>query len=160
MRRLLAVAVPVIALLAAPAMAQTGSAAKGQSSARSSETMDTGARDIVASRDLVGKRVMYRHGGGVAGTIQDVTTGTDGRPAIALKVPNADQPLMMVPSDFERRGNSIILMHDREEVAQLVQFARQAATGFGSSTGGAGMGSGTGMNSGAMGTGPRTGVGQ
>ncbi len=143
MRKLLT-AVPALLLLAAvptPGLAQMDQ----PRAARQAETdRDTGARDVVPSRDLIGKRVVHRHGGPVAGTIRDVATGPDGQPAITMQVANTDRTLTFGPSDFERRGNGIVLMHDRDEVAQLLQYDREATTGYGSSGYGNPMGGVTG----------------
>ncbi|MBP2232348.1 hypothetical protein J2847_005673 [Azospirillum agricola] len=138
MRTLFTAAVPALLLLAAatPGQAQTATP-PGKAEAVAAGTMDTGARDLVPSRDLIGKPVVHRHGGPVAGTIQDVTTGSDGQPVIALKRPNDDRPLMLGASDFERRGDSVVIMHDPSALDQRAQYERQGATGSGSSSGGA-----------------------
>ncbi|CAO3415888.1 hypothetical protein [Azospirillum doebereinerae] len=138
MRTLFAAAVPVFLLMAAasPGQAQTAGAPAGKAEAVANGTMDTGARELAPSRDLIGKPVVHRHGGPVAGTIQDVTSGSDGQPVIALKVPNSDRPVMLHPSDFERRGDSVVIMHDPSAVDQLARYGKPGV-GSGSSTGAA-----------------------
>lgn len=152
--RTLLISVPLLALLAAPAVAQTaypqssysqpGYSQPGYSQAQAPQTVaprlapgevDTSSRDFVPSRDLVGKPVSYRYGEGVAGTVQDVVTGSDGQPAIALRVQGADRPLILGASAFEKRGSALFLLYDRGEVAQLLDFERQGATGYGRTTG-------------------------
>ncbi|ALG70040.1 hypothetical protein VY88_09800 [Azospirillum thiophilum] len=151
MRKFLAAAVPALLLLAAaaPGHAQTSS---GRANAANS-TMDSGARDVQASRDMIGKRVVHRHGGPVAGTIQNVTTGADGQTMVELKLAGTGQTMMLTPASFERRGRQVVIMHDRNELQQLAQYSSQATTGYGSSTGGAmgGQQMGNGMGSGSMG---------
>ncbi|WP_376958129.1 hypothetical protein ABNQ39_13930 [Azospirillum sp. A26] len=160
MRKFLAAAVPALMLMAvaAPGHAQTGGSAK--SNAVANGTMDTGARDVQASRDMIGKRVVHRHGGPVAGTIQNVTTGADGQTMVELKLAKSGQTVMLPPASFERRGKQVVVMQDQMELQQLAQYSSQANTGYGSSTGGAmggqmgsgqmgGMGSGS-MNQGTM----------
>ncbi|MCG5242249.1 hypothetical protein ACIU1J_12305 [Azospirillum doebereinerae] len=136
MRTLFAAAVPALLLMAAaaPGQAQTTATPAGKAEAVANGTMDTGARELTPSRDLIGKQVVHRHGGPVAGTIQDVTSGSDGRPVIALKVPNSDRPVMLHASDFERRGDSVVIMHDPAAVDQLARYG-QPGVGSGSSTG-------------------------
>jgi len=136
MRTLFTAAVPVFLLMAAaaPGQAQTVGAPAGKAEAVANGTMDTGARELVPSRDLIGKTVVHRHGGPVAGTIQDVTSGADGRPVVALKVPGGDRPVMLHASDFERRGDSVVIMHDPGAVDQLARYGQQGV-GAGSSTG-------------------------
>lgn len=153
MRKFLAAAVPALMLMAvaAPGHAQTGGSAK--SNAVANGTMDTGARDVQASRDMIGKRVVHRHGGPVAGTIQNVTTGADGQTMVELKLAKSGQTVMLPPASFERRGKQVVVMQDQMELQQLAQYSSQANTGYGSSTGGAmggQMGSGQ-MGSGSMG---------
>ncbi|PWC73465.1 hypothetical protein TSH100_31110 [Azospirillum sp. TSH100] len=163
MRKFLAAAVPALLLMAAaaPGHAQTSGSAK--SNAVANGTMDTGARDVQASRDMIGKRVVHRHGGPVAGTIQNVTTGADGQTMVELKLAKSGQTVMLPPASFERRGRQVVVMQDQMELQQLAQYSSQANTGYGSSTGGAmggqmgsgsmgSMGSGT-MNQGTMGNG-------
>lgn len=168
MRKFLAAAVPALMLMAvaAPGHAQTSGSAR--SNAAANGTMDTGARDVQASRDMIGKRVVHRHGGPVAGTIQNVTTGADGQTMVELKLAKSGQTVMLPPASFERRGKQVVVMQDQMELQQLAQYSSQANTGYGSSTGGAmggqmgsgsmggsmngGMGSGS-MNQGSMGTG-------
>ncbi|CAO3415768.1 hypothetical protein [Azospirillum endophyticum] len=159
MRKFLAAAVPALMLMAAaaPGHAQTSGSAKANAVANG--TMDTGARDVQASRDMIGKRVVHRHGGPVAGTIQNVTTGADGQTMVELKLAKSGQTVMLPPASFERRGRQIVVMQDQMELQQLAQYSSQANTGYGSSTGGAmggqmggsmgGMGSGS-MNQGTM----------
>lgn len=157
--RTLLIAVPLLAALAVPAAAQTAypQTAYPQSSYPQTAAprlapgeVDTSSRDFVPSRDLVGKPVNYRYGQGVAGTVQDVVAGSDGQPAIALRVQGADRPLILGASSFEKRGSALFLLYDRGEVAQLLDFDRQAATGYGRTTGD--------MNS--SGTMPGAGLGQ
>jgi hypothetical protein len=149
MRKFLAAAVPALLLMAAaaPGHAQTGGSAKANAVANG--TMDTGARDVQASRDLVGKRVVHRHGGPVAGTIQNVTTGADGQTMVELKLAKSGQTVMLPPASFERRGKQVVVMQDQMELQQLAQYSSQANTGYGSSTGGAMGGQ---MGSGSMGS--------
>ncbi|ANC90500.1 hypothetical protein A6A40_00430 [Azospirillum humicireducens] len=141
MRKFLAATVPALLLLAGtmPAEAQSGD------------------RDVQASRDLIGKRVVHRHGGPVAGTIQNVTTDAQGQTMVEMKMAKTGQPLMLTPSSFERRGRQVVIMHDQTELQQLAQYSSQANTGYGSSTGGAMDGSmgGSmgGMGAGSMGQG-------
>lgn len=152
MRTLLTAAVPTLLLLATVATAgqaqtmdpsrsgtmdpsRSGTMDPSRSGLRAETEIDTGARDLVPSRDLIGKRVVHRHGGPVAGTIQSVVTGPEGQPVIGMKVANSDRTLMLGPSDFERRGNSLVLMLDQTEVAQRMQYDAQALPGYGSSTG-------------------------
>jgi len=155
MRKFLAAAVPALMLMAAaaPGHAQTGGSAR--SNAVANGTMDTGARDVQASRDMIGKRVVHRHGGPVAGTIQNVTTGADGQTMVELKLAKSGQTVMLPPASFERRGKQVVVMQDQMELQQLAQYSSQANTGYGSSTGGAmggqmGSGSMGGMGSGSM----------
>lgn len=163
MRKFLAATVPALLLMAAaaPGHAQTSGSAK--SNAVANGTMDSGARDVQASRDMIGKRVVHRHGGPVAGTIQNVTTGADGQTMVELKLAKSGQTVMLPPASFERRGRQIIVMQDQTELQQLAQYSSQSNTGYGSSTGGTmggqmgsgsmgGMGSGS-MNQGTMGDG-------
>ncbi|HYF88097.1 hypothetical protein [Azospirillum sp.] len=151
MRKILAAAVPALLLLAAaaPGHAQTSS---GRANAVANGTMDTGARDVQASRDMIGKRVVHRHGGPVAGTIQNVTTDAQGQTMVELKMAKTGQTVMLTPSSFERRGRQVVIMHDQNELQQLAQYASQANTGYGSSTGGA-MGGSMGGSMGGMGAG-------
>lgn len=158
MRKFLAAAVPALMLMAvaAPGHAQTSGSAK--SNAVANGTMDTGARDVQASRDMIGKRVVHRHGGPVAGTIQNVTTGTDGQTMVELKLAKSGQSVMLPPASFERRGKQVVVMQDQMELQQLAQYSSQANTGYGSSTGGAmggqmGSGSMGGSMNGGMGSG-------
>lgn len=162
--RTLLTAVPLLALLAAPALAQTAYPQPGYPQSSTPQTVapqtvaprlapgevDTSSRDFVPSRDLIGKPVNYRYGQGVAGTVQDVVPGSDGQPAIALRVQGADRPLILGAASFEKRGSALFLLYDRGEVAQLLDFDRQAATGYGRTTGD--------MNS--SGTMPGSGLGQ
>ncbi|MBY6265857.1 hypothetical protein EI613_28650 [Azospirillum sp. 412522] len=167
MRKFLAAAVPALMLMAvaAPGHAQTANAqtsGSAKANAVANGTMDTGARDVQASRDMIGKRVVHRHGGPVAGTVQNVTTGADGQAMVELKLAKSGQSVMLPPASFERRGKQIVVMQDQMELQQLAQYSSQANTGYGSSTGGAmggqmggsmgGMGSGS-MNQGTMGNG-------
>ena len=155
MRKFLAAAVPALLLMAAaaPGHAQTSGSAKANAVANG--TMDTGARDVQASRAMIGKRVVHRHGGPVAGTIQNVTTDAQGQTMVELKLAKSGQTVMLPPASFERRGKQIIVMQDARELQQLAQYSSEANTGYGSSTGGTmggsmgGMGSST-MNHGAM----------
>lgn len=164
MRKILAAAVPAVMLMAAaaPGHAQTGSSARANAVANG--TMDTGARDIDANRDLVGKRVVHRHGGPVAGTIRNVTTDPQGQTMVELTMAKTGQTIMLPPASFERRGRQVVIMHDRNELQQLAQYSSQANTGYGSSTGGSmanspmdGMGAGSmgqgSLNQGSMGQG-------
>ena len=155
MRKILAAAVPAIMLMAvaAPGHAQTSGSAKANAVANG--TMDTGARDVQASRDMIGKRVVHRHGGPVAGTIQNVTTGADGQTMVELKMAKTGQTVMLTPSSFERRGRQVVIMHDQNELQQLAQYSSQANTGYGSTTGGA-MGGSMGGSTGGMGAGSMT----
>lgn len=160
MRKFLAAAVPALLLMAAaaPGHAQTSGSAK--SNAVANGTMDTGARDVQASRDLIGKRVVHRHGGPVAGTIQNVTTGADGQTMVELKLAKSGQSVMLPPASFERRGKQVVVMQDQMELQQLAQYSSQANTGYGSSTGGAMGGQmGGSMGSGSMGSGSMGGMG-
>ncbi|KAA0573567.1 hypothetical protein FZ983_30010 [Azospirillum sp. B21] len=154
MRKFLAAAVPALLLMAvaAPGHAQTSGSARANAVANG--TMDSGARDVQASRDMIGKRVVHRHGGPVAGTIQNVTTDAQGQTMVELKLAKTGQTIMLTPSSFERRGRQVVIMHDQNELQQLAQYASQANTGYGSSTGGSmgGMGAGS-MNQGTMGQG-------
>ena len=113
MRKFLAAAVPALLLMAAaaPGHAQTSGSAK--SNAVANGTMDTGARDVQASRDLIGKRVVHRHGGPVAGTIQNVTTGADGQTMVELKLAKSGQSVMLPPASFERRGKQVVVIRRR-----------------------------------------------
>ncbi|MBP2299961.1 hypothetical protein [Azospirillum picis] len=162
MHKFLAAAVPALMLMAAavPGHAQSGSS---RSEAVASGRMDTGARGLPITQSLVGKKVYHRHGGPVAGTIQSITTGTDGQPVAVLDVRGASAPVMLGSEHFERRGNRIIVMHDQTELQQLAQYASQGNTAYGSSmdnsaTGNA-MGSGSmgnsSMGNGSMGTTPQ-----
>ncbi|CAO3352122.1 hypothetical protein [Azospirillum melinis] len=158
MRKFLAAAVPALMLMAvaAPGHAQTSGSAR--SNAVANGTMDTGARDVQASRDMIGKRVVHRHGGPVAGTIQNVTTGADGQTMVELKLAKSGQTVMLPPASFERRGKQVVVMQDQMELQQLAQYSNQANTGYGSSTGGAmggqmGSGSMGGSMNGGMGSG-------
>lgn len=152
MHKLLTAAVPALMLMAAavPAHAQSSGSARANAA---NSTMDSGARDVQASRDMIGKRVVHRHGGPVAGTIQNVTTGADGQTMVELKLAKTGQTVMLTPASFERRGRQVVIMHDRNELQQLAQYSSQATTGYGSSTGGAmgGQQMGNGMGSGSMG---------
>lgn len=168
MRKFLAAAVPALMLMAAAAPGHAQTSGSARSNAVANGTMDTGARDVQASRDMIGKRVVHRHGGPVAGTIQNVTTGADGQTMVELKLAKSGQSVMLPPASFERRGKQVVVMQDQMELQQLAQYSSQANTGYGSSTGGAmggqmgsgsmggsmngGMGSGT-MNQGSMGNG-------
>lgn len=151
MRKILAAAVPALMLMAvaAPGHAQTSGSARANAVANG--TMDSGARDVQASRDMIGKRVVHRHGGPVAGTIQNVTTDAQGQTMVELKMAKTGQTVMLTPSSFERRGRQVVIMHDANELQQLAQYSSQANTGYGSSTGGSmgGMGAGS-MNQGSM----------
>lgn len=159
MRKFLAAAVPALLLMAiaTPGHAQTSGSAR--SNAVANGTMDSGARDVQASRAMIGKRVVHRHGGPVAGTVQNVTTDAQGQTMVELKLAKSGQTVMLPPASFERRGKQIIVMQDASELQQLAQYGNQANTGYGSSTGGTmggqmggsmgGMGSGA-MNGGAM----------
>ncbi|PWC31006.1 hypothetical protein [Azospirillum sp. TSO35-2] len=149
MRKILAAAVPALMLMAAavPGHAQSGSA---KAKAVANGTMDSGARDVQASRDLIGKRVVHRHGGPVAGTIQNVTTGADGQTMVELKLAKSGQTVMLTPSSFERRGKQVVIMHDQNELQQLAQYGSQGNTGYGSSTGGTIGGSMGGTGAGSM----------
>lgn len=166
MRKFLAATVPALLLLAVsmPAEAQSGARTgtpggsaqpNAATNAATSGTMDTGARDVQASRDMIGKRVVHRHGGPVAGTIQNITTDAQGRTMVELKMARTGQTLMLTPASFERRGRQVVIMHDQTELQQLAQYSSQANTGYGSSTGGSmggnmgGMGAGS-MNQGSM----------
>ena len=151
MRKFLAAAVPAVMLMAVAAPADAQSSGSARSNAVANGTMDTGARDVQASRDMIGKRVVHRHGGPVAGTIQNVTTDAQGQTMVELKMAKTGQTVMLTPSSFERRGRQVVIMHDQNELQQLAQYASQANTGYGSSTGGSmgGMGSGS-MNQGSM----------
>lgn len=168
MRKFLAAAVPALMLMAAAAPGHAQTSGSARSNAAANGTMDTGARDVQASRDMIGKRVVHRHGGPVAGTIQNVTTGADGQTMVELKLAKSGQSVMLPPASFERRGKQVVVMQDQMELQQLAQYSSQANTGYGSSTGGAmgnqmgsgQMGSGSmggsmngGMGSGSMGTG-------
>ncbi len=150
MRKFLAAAVPALMLMAvaAPGHAQTSSSARANAVANG--TMDSGARDVQASRDMIGKRVVHRHGGPVAGTIQNVTTDAQGQTMVELKLAKTGQTVMLTPSSFERRGRQVVIMHDQNELQQLAQYASQANTGYGSSTGGSMGGSMGGMGAGSM----------
>ncbi|WP_109448527.1 hypothetical protein [Azospirillum sp. TSH64] len=163
MRKFLAAAVPALMLMAAAApghaqMGQTQTGGSARSNAVANGTMDTGARDVQASRDMIGKRVVHRHGGPVAGTIQNVTTGADGQTMVELKLAKSGQSVMLPPASFERRGRQVVVMQDQMELQQLAQYSSQANTGYGSSTGGAmggqmGSGSMGGSMNGGMGSG-------
>ncbi|WP_395458652.1 hypothetical protein ACHMW5_33595 [Azospirillum melinis] len=150
MRKFLAAAVPALMLMAAAAPGHAQTSGSARSNAAANGTMDTGARDVQASRDMIGKRVVHRHGGPVAGTIQNVTTGADGQTMVELKLAKSGQSVMLPPASFERRGKQVVVMQDQMELQQLAQYSSQANTGYGSSTGGA-MGSQ--MGSGQMGSG-------
>lgn len=167
MRKIIAAAVPAIMLMAvaAPGHAQTSGSARANAAANG--TMDSGARDVQASRDMIGKRVVHRHGGPVAGTIQNVTTDAQGQTMVEMKMAKTGQTLMLTPSSFERRGRQVVIMHDQNELQQLAQYSSQANTGYGSSTGGSmggSMGGSTNqgtmnqgsMSSGSMGQGSMT----
>lgn len=152
MRKILAAAVPALMLMAAAAPADAQTSGSARANAVANGTMDTGARDLQASRDMIGKRVVHRHGGPVAGTIQNVTTGADGQTMVELKMAKTGQTVMLTPSSFERRGRQVVIMHDQNELQQLAQYSSQANTGYGSSTGGA-MGGSMGGSMGGMGAG-------
>lgn len=163
MRKFLAAAVPALMLMAAAAPGHAQTSGSARSNAVANGTMDSGARDVQASRDMIGKRVVHRHGGPVAGTVQNVTTDAQGQTMVELKLAKSGQTIMLPPASFERRGKQIIVMQDASELQQLAQYSNQADTGYGSSTGGTmggqmggsmggsmgGMGSGT-MNQGSM----------
>ncbi len=159
MRKILAAAVPALMLMAAAAPGHAQTSGSARANAVANGTMDSGARDVQASRDMIGKRVVHRHGGPVAGTIQNVTTDAQGQTMVELKMAKTGQTVMLTPSSFERRGRQVVIMHDQNELQQLAQYASQANTGYGSSTGGSmgGMGAGSmnqgGMNQGSMGQG-------
>jgi len=148
MRKFLAAAVPALMLMAAAAPGHAQTSGSARSNAVANGTMDTGARDVQASRDMIGKRVVHRHGGPVAGTIQNVTTGADGQAMVELKLAKSGQTVMLPPASFERRGKQVVVMQDQMELQQLAQYSSQANTGYGSSTGGAMNGQ---MGSGSMG---------
>ncbi|CBS85535.1 hypothetical protein [Azospirillum lipoferum] len=150
MRKFLAAAVPALMLMAAaaPGYAQTSGSAGANAAADG--TMDSGARDVQASRDMIGKRVVHRHGGPVAGTIQNITTDAQGRTMVELKMARTGQTLMLTPASFERRGRQVVIMHDQTELQQLAQYSSQANTGYGSSTGGSMGGSMGSMGAGSM----------
>jgi sporulation protein YlmC with PRC-barrel domain len=151
MRKFLAAAVPALMLMAAaPVHAQTSGSAR--SNAVANGTMDSGARDVQASRAMIGKRVVHRHGGPVAGTVQNVTTDAQGQTMVELKLAKSGQTVMLPPASFERRGKQIIVMQDASELQQLAQYSNQANTGYGSSTGGT-MGGQMGGSTGGMGSG-------
>ncbi len=152
MRKFLAAAVPALMLMAvaAPGHAQTSGSAR--SNAVANGTMDSGARDVQASRAMIGKRVVHRHGGPVAGTVQNVTTDAQGQTMVELKLAKSGQTVMLPPASFERRGKQIIVMQDASELQQLAQYSNQANTGYGSSTGGT-MGGQMGGSMGGMGSG-------
>ncbi|MFP5518153.1 MAG: hypothetical protein ACLGJC_34365 [Alphaproteobacteria bacterium] len=151
MRKFLAAAVPALMLMAAATTGHAQTSGSARANAVGNGTMDTGARDVQASRDMIGKRVVHRHGGPVAGTIQNVTTDAQGQTMVELKMAKSGQTVMLTPSSFERRGRQVVIMHDQNELQQLAQYASQANTGYGSSTGGTmgGMGAGS-MNQGSM----------
>lgn len=151
MRKFLAAAVPALMLMAAAAPGHAQTSGSARANAVANGTMDSGARDVQASRDMIGKRVVHRHGGPVAGTIQNVTTDAQGQTMVELKLAKTGQTVMLTPSSFERRGRQVVIMHDQNELQQLAQYASQANTGYGSSTGGSmgGMGAGS-MNQGTM----------
>lgn len=162
MRKFLVAAAPALMLMVAASAghAETSSARTRAiaNGTMDGAKMDGGARDVQPSRDLIGKRVMHRHGGPMAGTIENVAMGPDGRPRIALRLAHGDQTLMLTPSSFERRGRQIIVMQDESELQQLAQFNREAHGHFGSSMdhpmGNGQMGNGqmgNGMNQDAMG---------
>lgn len=158
MRKFLAAAVPALLLMAAAAPGHAQTSGSARSNAVANGTMDTGARDVQASRDMIGKRVVHRHGGPVAGTIQNVTTGADGQTMVELKLAKSGQTVMLPPASFERRGKQVVVMQDQMELQQLAQYSNQANTGYGSSTGGAmggqmGSGSMGGSMNGGMGSG-------
>lgn len=142
MRTLLAAAVPALLLMAAgPGHAQSTATSPtatppGKAEAVASGTMDTGARDLVPSRDLVGKTVVHRHGGPVAGTVQDVTTGADGRPAIVLKLANGDRTVTLRADDFERRGDNVVVMHDPDTLSQQSHYGAKGQDATGAATSG------------------------
>ena len=152
MRKFLAAAVPALMLMAvaAPGHAQTSGSAR--SNAVANGTMDSGARDVQASRAMIGKRVVHRHGGPVAGTVQNVTTDAQGQTMVELKLAKSGQTVMLPLASFERRGKQIIVMQDASELQQLAQYSNQANTGYGSSTGGT-MGGQMGGSMGGMGSG-------
>ncbi|KAA0570492.1 PRC-barrel domain-containing protein [Azospirillum sp. Sh1] len=152
MRKFLAAAVPALMLMAvaAPGHAQTSGSARANAVANG--TMDSGARDVQASRDMIGKRVVHRHGGPVAGTVQNVTTDAEGQTMVELRLAKSGQTVMLPPASFERRGKQIIVMQDASELQQLAQYSSQANTGYGSSTGG-NMGGQMGGSMGGMGSG-------
>ncbi|SMF65753.1 hypothetical protein SAMN02982917_3432 [Azospirillum oryzae] len=154
MRKFLAAAVPALMLMAAaaPGHAQSGSQGSYNRSGAADGTMDSGARDVQASRAMIGKRVVHRHGGPVAGTIQNVTTDAQGQTMVELKLAKSDQTIMLPPASFERRGNQVIVMQDARELQQLAQYSSQSNTGYGSSTGGT-MGGQMGGSMGNMGSG-------
>ncbi|WP_434616675.1 hypothetical protein [Azospirillum sp. B2RO_4] len=155
MRKFLAAAVPALMLMAAaaPGHAQSGSQGSyNRSGAATNGTMDSGARDVQASRAMIGKRVVHRHGGPVAGTVQNVTTDAQGQTMVELKLAKSGQTIMLPPASFERRGNRVIVMQDARELQQLAQYSNQANTGYGSSTDGT-MGGQMGGSMGNMGSG-------
>ncbi len=154
MRKVLAAAVPALMLMAVAAPGHAQSSGSARANAVANGTMDSGARDVQASRDMIGKRVVHRHGGPVAGTIQNVTTDAQGQTMVELKMTKTGQTVMLTPSSFERRGRQVVIMHDANELQQLAQYSSQANTGYGSSAGGSmgGMGAGS-MNQGSMGQG-------
>lgn len=150
MRKFLAAAVPALMLMAAAAPGHAQTSGSARANAVANGTMDSGARDVQASRDMIGKRVVHRHGGPVAGTIQNVTTDAQGQTMVELKLAKTGQTVMLTPSSFERRGRQVVIMHDQNELQQLAQYASQANTGYGSSTGGSMGGSMGGMGAGSM----------
>ncbi|KAA0592274.1 hypothetical protein J2848_003915 [Azospirillum lipoferum] len=155
MRKFLTAAVPALLLMATATPGHAQTSGSPRSNAVANGTMDSGARDVQASRDMIGKRVVHRHGGPVAGTIQNVTTGSDGQTMVELKLAKSGQSVMLPPASFERRGKQVVVMQDQMELQQLAQYSSQANIGYGSSTGGAmgnqmGSGSMGGMGSGSM----------
>lgn len=150
MRKFLAAAVPALMLMAAAAPGHAQTSGSARANAVANGTMDSGARDVQASRDMIGKRVVHRHGGPVAGTIQNVTADAQGQTMVELKLAKTGQTVMLTPSSFERRGRQVVIMHDQNELQQLAQYASQANTGYGSSTGGSMGGSMGGMGAGSM----------
>lgn len=152
MRKFLAAAVPALMLMAAAAPGHAQTSGSARSNAVANGTMDSGARDVQASRAMIGKRVVHRHGGSVAGTVQNVTTDAQGQPMVELKLAKSGQTIMLPPASFERRGKQIIVMQDASELQQLAQYSNQANTGYGSSTGGT-MGGQMGGSTGGMGSG-------
>lgn len=137
MRKFLIAAIPAALLVSGAALAQTTAPREPMGTGRYASP-DTNTRDdwaVTPSQALIGKTIVMRRSGEAIGTIRDIADGMDGRQKLIVDLRGQSKRVALDFADVERRGQSIQLMIDREQLAMFPEHSATAAGSSGSPTG-------------------------